>query len=71
MSSQKSERFVEDAAIQNKPNEAINIPHTSYCEGRRLMRGTNARYDKKKLRYANGRRATNRDAKVPENKSIR
>ena len=72
MPSQKSEMGVEGAAVRNKVDEA-----TSKSSPRlvvrlsRLTRGTTAQREKEKLRYANGKRATNQGAKVPGIKTKR
>ena len=54
MSFQNSERVVDGAAIRNKTNGAINLPHRL----RRLMRGTTSPYQKQRLIYDYGKDAS-------------
>ena len=65
ISSQESERGIEGAAIRNKIDSAIiDIPHTSKQDSTPHAWEEHAQYEKKRLRYANGNRATNRGSKL-------
>ena len=72
VSSQKSEREVEGAASYSKQNERgyEYTPHLAVRLDASYMRGINAQYEKKKLRYAHGKRAANRRGTKAPKKEI-